>query len=84
LFERRALLLFRLLLNGPNEIVIELAYDGIEPSPVFSEGFEDDRRAATPYSDLCPGKPDVFWKSNHLRLPVPEKLRRSHRKVRAL
>src|SRR6516162_3126683 len=71
-FQRGANLLFCLLLNGLNEIIVELLSDRIEPLPIAGERLENDSASVAPNADFFAIESKIFGKSNRLRPARPK------------
>ena len=61
-----------------DKVVVELTHEGIEPSPILIDGFQDDRAAMTPDTHLFAAKAKVLWKADRLRPSGPEQFCRFH------
>jgi hypothetical protein len=57
-----------------DEIIVEPAHDGIQPTPIVGHRLEDDGVAVTPNSDLLAVKAEFLREPNRLRSSGPEKL----------
>jgi hypothetical protein len=68
----RPILLSWLLLNGLDEIAIELFGDRIEPLPVVDEWLENDGVSVTTDPNLLALESEVFRKPNRLRSARPK------------
>src|SRR5208282_3483787 len=58
--ERRTLLLLLRLIDGLNEVIIELAHDGVEPAPIVGYRLKDDGTPVAPYSGFLAFEAKVF------------------------
>src|SRR5712691_718046 len=72
--ERGALLLLRLLLNGPSKIFVELAGNCIEPAPIIGDRLENDGVPMTTNPDFLPGKAKLLRETHGLRPTRPKQL----------
>src|SRR5205823_4571671 len=81
LIERRAPLLPRLLVDRFDKVLVELAYDRVQPAPILRHGLEDDSAAAAPDADFLALESKILGKAYRLRSSRPEQLCPFHRDV---
>jgi hypothetical protein len=60
------MLLIRLLINGLNKVVIELAHQRVQLTPVVGQGLEDDGVAVAPHADFPRLETKLLRKSHRL------------------
>ncbi|MEX2092268.1 MAG: hypothetical protein WD971_06305 [Pirellulales bacterium] len=76
--ESYPLLLGWIFVQGFDNIVVQLADDGIEPIPIAADWFEDHSIAMTANANLIRGEPEFLRKSHGLRRAMPKYLSGSH------